>query len=484
MLHMALGSGESLTAADGIRDKPADETAANGGTPAAHQGFDESTLNFVGRGGGFYTRADFIEILAYAGERHIDVIPEFDMPAHARAAVRSMEHRFVRYRDWDRTRATQYRLIDPDDTTAHTSVQGYVDNLMNPCLESTYDFVAKVVTEVRAMYAAARRPLVMLHVGGDEPPGARWWRDSPACKADPATRGLDDATLKDRFFARLDRVVRDTGATMAGWDDVLGDGRLRLPGFVAMPWSNTWGEGGEDRAYREANGGQPVVLAHATNLYMDLAYAKDPDEPGFDWANYVDEQRTFEYLPFDVFAIATRDKWGKAIPASRWASMTRLTPAGRANVRGIEGLLWSENVKSPEILEYMAFPKLLGVAERAWSRSTPSARSLPQAWGGFVWTLGRAILPRLDYFRPVDVRGELPAPPSVGVNYRIPLPGAVVETGVLRANVRYPGMAIEYSLDAGRTWTPYDGPVPLHGAKALVRARTSDGRPGRAAKVE
>jgi hexosaminidase len=272
---------------------------------------------------------------------------------------------------------------------------------------------------------------------------------------------------------------------MTGWDDVVIGGHAALPGFVSMPWSNTWGDGGEDAAYRRANAGRPVVLAHATNLYMDLAYDKDPDEPGYDWANYVDEERTFEYLPFDVFAIATRDRMGRSFPPARWTHMARLTPAGRAHVLGIEGLLWSENVKTQALLEYMAFPKILGVAERGWNRRTPAAQALPEAWQRFVNTLGQAELPRLDAFRPVDVRRELAQPRPAGVNYRIPVPGAVLDGGALRANVRYPTFAIEYSADGGRTWQPYVAPVPGPSTTGLlVRAKTSDGRPGRAARVE
>jgi hexosaminidase len=482
-LHPGLGSTTSLAITDGIEGRPTDETEANGGRAPTYQGFEEASLNFVGRGSGYYTAADFQEIVAYAAERHIEVIPEFDMPAHARAAVRSMERRYRVHGAKDAEAASRYRLVDPEDTTVHTSVQGYVDNLMNPCLESTYAFVARVWGAVQAMYAAAGSRLVMAHVGGDEPPGDRWWRESPACRTNPQTSRLDDRGIKDYFFRRVHRIVTGLGATMTGWDDVLPDANAALPGFVAMPWSNVWGQGGEDAAYREANAGRRVVLAHATNLYMDLAYEKDPDEPGSDWGGFVDEQRTFEYLPFDIFSIARQDRLGRAIPPSSWAKMTRLTDHGRGNILGLEGLLWSENVKTPALLEYMAFPKILGVAERAWSRDMPTPETLPRAWERFVNALGQGELPRLDYFRPVDVRHELPDRERPGVNYRIPLPGAVLEGGRLSANVRYPGMRIEVSTDGGATWNAFVSPVPVS-PPVLVRARTSDGRAGRAAAVE
>jgi len=103
-----------------------------------------------------------------------------------------------------------------------------------------------------------------------------------------------------------------------------------------MPWSNVWGWGREDDAYRYANQGIPVVLAHATNLYMDLAYAKDPDEPGYYWANFVDDKKTFEYKPFDIFANGTADRMGNPIAPSTWDSKIHLTAAGKPNIIGME----------------------------------------------------------------------------------------------------------------------------------------------------
>ena len=476
MLHQALGSGSGLGPGDGVADKPADQTQANLGRAPSWQGFEQATLNYVGQGSGAYSPADFEEILRYAHERHIDVIPEFDFPAHARAAVQAMERRYRRLAGSDPAAATEYRLLDPNDTSQHRSVQGYTDDLVNPCLASTYRFLTKVVTEVRAMYDAAGVPLTTINLGGDEPPGPNRWQGSPACASAPDTAGKDDKQLIDLFYRRWNAIALGVAPQTAGWEDVLldGTGTLTLPHFVALPWQNVWGWGREQVAYQLANRGTPVVLAHATNLYLDLAYNKDPNEPGYYWASFVDERSTFTYQPFDVYANATQDRWGSPFtPDPAWE---QLTTTGRRNVLGMEAQLWGENGKSPQIREYQAFPKLLGVATRAWDRRTPTPQQMPAAWDVFTNTLGQVTFPLLSYYRPVGLDGV-----GTGVNYRIPLPGGRIDDGVLRANVRDPGMTIELSTD-GRRWTTYRGPVRV-GGWALLRTRAVDGRTSRLSPV-
>lgn len=464
-LHQGMGSVNDLGGGDGVSGKARGETEANLGRRPAYQGFEQGTLNFVGKGTGYYSVRDFEEILRYAAERHIEVIPELNFPAHARAAVQSMERRYQRTND------STYRLLDPDDTSKHVSVQYYNDNLANPCLDSTYNFLNKVVSEVSEMYERAGVPLNRLNLGGDEPPGPPegWWSGSPACKNNPDTAGKSGEELKEMFFTRWNAIAHKVADKTAGWEDVTDPNRsFRLDGFTPLPWQNVWGWGREDWAYRFANEGTPVILAHATNLYMDLAYNKDPDEPGYYWAAYVDEKSTFTYQPFNVYANATEDRWGNPIePNPSW---TKLTPEGRKNIIGLEAQLWGENGKSPKIREYQAFPKLLGAAERAWNRNTPAPDDMDEAWNVFTNTLGQKTFPLLSFYEPVGLRGE-------GVNYRIPLPGAKISGGTLSANVRNPGMAVEYSTD-GVHWRTYTGPVQV-GAYALTRTRSADGRTSR-----
>jgi hexosaminidase len=142
----------------------------------------------------------------------------------------------------------------------------------------------------------------------------------------------------------------------------------------------------------------------------------------------------------------------------------------------MEAQLWGENGKTPQMREYQAFPKLLGAATRAWDRQTPSPQEMPAAWDRFANSVGQVTFPLLSYYRPVGLDGA-----ATGVNYRIPLPGGRIDAGVLRANVRNPGMTIEVSTD-GRRWTAYRGPVRV-GDWALLRTRAVDGRTSRLSPV-
>ncbi len=131
-------------------------------------------------GSGWYTRADYIEILRYAKARHIKVIPELEMPGHGRAAIKAMDARAAKLTKAGDLNANEYRLSDPEDKSVYRSVQEWKDNVMNPALPSTYKFIEKVTSELAAMHREAGAPLDIIHMGGDETPGGVWEKSLPA----------------------------------------------------------------------------------------------------------------------------------------------------------------------------------------------------------------------------------------------------------------------------------------------------------------
>ncbi len=450
-------------------------------------------------GSGYYTRKDFIEILRYATTRHIEVIPEIDVPGHARAAIKAMEARYARLKAAGRpeAEAAAYRLIDPADTSSYRSVQGWNDNVINVCLPSTYRFLEKVVDALRRLYEEADAPLRVVHTGGDEVPHGAW-AGSPACRAVMQAEGIDDpAALQQYFLDRFDQLLRRRGLRTAGWEEIgliateengrrvhRPNPRFRDRGFLVYAWNNIWGSGAEDHAYRLANAGYDVVLSLASNLYFDLAYTKHPDEAGLYWAGFVDNDAPYRLEPFDLVLGPIQDWLGRPLPPDTFAHHERLTAEGQRRIVGLQGQLWGETLRSPDRVFYMAVPRMLALAERAWAArpawsrmADPEARqrALQTAWNAFANRLGQRELPRID-----ALYGET-------VPYRLPPPGAVVEDGYLKANVALPGLTIRYTLDGSEPTADasrYTGPVALQG-HGEVRLRTFDtnGRGSRTVRV-
>lgn len=151
-------------------------------------------------GSGYFSRADYIDILRYASARHITVIPEIDMPAHARAAIISMEARYQRLmKAGDTAGASEYRLLDPTDTSNTTSVQLYDrTSYLNPCLDSSVHFVDKIISELQAMHREAGQPLSTWHFGGDEAKNIRFGAGYSDRNAPKPGTGLRDWSKEDK----------------------------------------------------------------------------------------------------------------------------------------------------------------------------------------------------------------------------------------------------------------------------------------------
>jgi len=258
------------------------------------------------------------------------------------------------------------------------------------------------------------------------------------------------------------------------------DGRSTLipnPGFAGRGWrtyvwNNVPGWGAEDLAYRLANGGYKVVLAPVSNLYLDMAYTKNPEEPGLFWGGFVDVDKPFDFIPFDYYRNTKEDARGNPLPAGVFVGKDRLTDYGRDNIVGLEACLWSETLREDGRLEYMLMPKLLGYAERAWAPDPDWAREADagkaaalhqEAWSRFANMLGKRELPRLDW-------------EGWNLDYRIPTPGLKIVDGAVHCNLQLPGFTLRYTTDGtepGAMSPAVQGPIPASG---VVRVAAFDGR--------
>ncbi|NIA54659.1 family 20 glycosylhydrolase [Massilia sp. TW-1] len=438
-------------------------------------------------GTGFYDADDFIAILRYAHARHIEVIPEFNMPGHARAAVLAMRARHDRLRaQGDVEGAERHLLSDPDDASVYESVQLWRDNVICIALPSVDRFIDTVVAHVAALYREAGVPLSTIHTGGDEVPRGAW-EGSPRCRALMRERGWTHVgQLHADFVGRCRAILARHGIAFAGWEEtaLAYDEAPPQPhgGFLVHAWNNAWGSGKEDVAYRLANAGYDVVLANAANLYFDLAYAKDPQEPGYYWAGFVETRHAFGFCPLDMIVSAANDPMGQGVPPARLAALVRLTPAGRRRIVGLQGQLWGENARTRDRIEYLAAPRLVALAERAWAPdpgwcaiedTAARTAAMDDAWNEFANRLGQRELPRLDR-----------APLAYG--YRLPPPGAVAQGRTVHANVALPGLALHYTLDGSEpdAASPrYAGPVQAGPDAAVFKTATFDTRGRKSATV-
>ncbi len=436
-------------------------------------------------GSGFYTREDFIEILEYAKSRHVKIIPEVNFPGHSRAAIKAMEARYEKFMEQgDEEKANEFRLIDPEDTSRYLSAQWYDDNVVNVARESTYKFYETVIDAILSMYEEAGVEPEYFHTGGDEVPEGSW-TESPMCDdlLETMPEITDPKNLQAYFFKRIVKILRDKNLEIGGWEEVAlikdEEGNyIPNPEFAGKNvYPYVWNNQGNntDLAYRMANAGYPVIMCNVSNFYFDLAYNKDPREPGHYWAGFVNTRDAWQVAPFNMFTTATHNAMGREIdPETEYANLERLEPEAEKNIVGVQAQLWSETVKGRDMLEYYLLPRLIGFSETAWAQernyetmenTSQREKAMDEGWNIFANTLAQKELPRLS-----GIFG--------GFNYRVPAPGARVEEGNLIANSTYPGLTIRYTT--GRTEpvksSPvYNEPVPVDG-KVILKAFDAAGK--------
>jgi hexosaminidase len=357
--------------------------------------------------------------------------------------------------------------------------------------ESTYRFYEKVVDEMAAMYAAAGLTMDEIHAGGDEvPEGA--WTGSPMAAAllKEHSEIKDPRNLQAYFFRELLKRLQKRNLRVNGWEEVAilktEDGTYapnpEFAGQNVVPyiWNNLFDY--QDLGYKLANAGYPVVLCNVSNFYFDLAYNKDPKEPGLYWAGFVDTRDAWTFAPYDMFSTTYQNAMGRKIDLEKeYADKERLRAEARKNILGVEAQLWSETIKGRDMMEYYMLPKLIGFSESAWSpqrawesmkNKAEREQAIDREWNIFANSVGRKELPRLGYLHG-------------GYNYRIPTPGAIVTGGILKANVEYPGLTIRFTLDGTEpdaSATVYEGPVAV-ASPVTLKCFDAAGRSSRTVRV-
>ncbi|MES2645306.1 MAG: beta-N-acetylhexosaminidase [Bacteroidota bacterium] len=285
--------------------------------------------------GGFYTQDDIKELVAYAKERFVNILPEVDMPAHSLAAVAS-------YPELSCTPGN-YQVSSGDPVMIWPEGGGHfyglVDNTLCPANEKVYDFIDKVMTELSALF-----PYEYIHMGGDEAYHG-FWEKSETCQQFMKNNGIKDVKgLQAYFVARVNKIINSKGKKMIGWDEILEGGEPSKNAAV-MSWRGIAG------GIAAAKLGHPVVMTPNDYVYVDLYQGDRVAEPPTYSKVLLNKAYKFDPLPKDV--------------------EPQYILGGQAN-------LWSERLYNMRHTQYMLWPRALATAESVWSQ--PGSKN----WNDFV----------------------------------------------------------------------------------------------------
>ncbi|MFJ9635801.1 beta-N-acetylhexosaminidase [Streptomyces sp. NPDC101178] len=324
--------------------------------------------------GGYYTQDDIREIVAYAAERHIRVVPEIDIPGHAQAAIAA-------YPELGNT--------DVVDTAALTvwDSWGVSPNVLAPT-EDTLRFYEGVLEEVLELFPAETSPFV--HIGGDECPKDQW-KESPLAQARIAELGLkDEDELQSWFIRHFDTWLTARGRRLIGWDEILEGGLAE--GAAVSSWRGYAG------GIAAAEAGHDVVMCPEQQVYLDHRQDGGPDEPMP--IGYV---RTLE----DVYRF-------EPVPPG-------LSEEAAGHILGTQANVWTEVMQNRSRVDYQVFPRLAAFAEVAWSTlPAPAERDFAGFDARMADHYARLDALGVDYRRP---GGPLPWQRRPGILGR-PIEGA------------------------------------------------------------
>ena len=274
--------------------------------------------------GGFYTQDDIRELVQYAKERFVNILPEVDVPGHSLAAV-------VSYPELSCTPgADKYHVRSGEaimDWSHGAPPIALVDNTLCPANEKVYDFLDKVVTEIAALF-----PFEYIHMGGDECP-KNMWEKSDAIKALMQKENLKTMEEVQSYFEkRLEKIVESKGKKFMGWDEILEGGLA--PNAIVMSWRGMKG------GIEAAKMGHEVVMSPTTYAYIDYMQGDPAIEPRVYASLRLNKSYEFEPVPDGVDA--------------------KYIKGGQAN-------LWTEQVYNTRHAEYMTWPRGWAIAESLWS---------------------------------------------------------------------------------------------------------------------
>ncbi|MDD2961910.1 MAG: family 20 glycosylhydrolase [Muribaculaceae bacterium] len=389
---------------------------------------------------GYVSIKQFVELLKYAQQRGVAIIPEVEAPGHARAAIFAMKARERKYRNTDPYKAGEFKLWDDADTAKYTSSQGYHDNSFNFAQEGTYRFLGKVFDGIIEMYKEAGVKLPAIHIGGDEVPDGAW-SGSPMINSFMAKHNMKTTHEGGEYFLdRATKMLEERGVKAGGWQEVAVHHSKEFNAKVAPRFAmvNVWSTMGSNDSipYHVANSGYPVVISNVNNFYFDMVYSRHENEFGLNWGGKVDEFDSWNALPYNMYRSARRNNHDKLVDLSN-ADKGKPTLKNRANIIGVQGQLWSETIRNFDMVSSYTFPRIVGLAERGWN-ATPE-------WSEDYTDMTRYNAASVQYN--LKLGKELQRFKKAKLDFHLGQPGIMVKDGMIYINTQLPGQVVRYTTD-------------------------------------
>jgi hexosaminidase len=354
---------------------------------------------FATRYSGSYSESDIRGLVSYANSRFITIIPEIDLPGHARALIKSYPT----------------DLVDSADNSSYVTIQGYTGNTVPVCLYNTNESFTNRINTIINQVATQFNSQTTLYsnsneisLGADEVSSAAW-ESSHNCSGT-----MSSLARSQLFFQQISENSASQTLILSGWEQML---ESNTPVLSSTPiaankvghvwvWQNV-GSATDNSVKVLAESGYPVVVDYSDLLYFDLSYSPNINEPGYQWATKFSDT----YAALSTTLAITK-------------TVESVASEFRQNVVGIEATLWSENLTSYDHLTYMLLPKLGGLSEASWSDSTITTTNESQVnWQSLATRLGcgktgyLAYLSKLFNIRyrgyPNGISQELPTTNSI-----------------------------------------------------------------------
>ncbi len=285
--------------------------------------------------GGFYTQEEIKEVVQYAKERYIDVIPEIEMPGHSSAAIAAypwlscfpakpteIPAKMISQKSIDEQKAGRIKLVQ--------ETWGVFDDVYCAGKDSTFKFLENVIDEVTKLF-----PSKYFHIGGDESPKTHW-KICAACQQRMKDNNLkDEHELQSWFVQRIEKYLNSKGKTIIGWDEILEGGLA--PNAVVMSWR------GEKGGIEAAKQKHQVIMTPGNPVYFDHTQSKNEDSVTFGGYNPI--ENVYAYEPVSKELNAEEGKY----------------------ILGAQANMWTEYQSNPRKIEYQLFPRITALSEVLWS---------------------------------------------------------------------------------------------------------------------